>query len=165
MRYILMSEVLEKFELTVSTLGEDGSAEGLHNLLDGDILVGELISGRARFVLVRLLVPRCRYLHVRHSAANVPNETKSSHANRLEVGVSKITVRMAKTTEKWRKARVWRCVPRRYLKRRSKDLRANEFRHCEGQPRVIRGLNMSGERGAKRSRARGNVLETAIGPK
>lgn len=60
-RYILMSKVLEKFELTVGTLGEDGGAKGLHNLLDGDILVGELISGRARFVLVGLLGWQCRY--------------------------------------------------------------------------------------------------------
>lgn len=42
-----MSEVLEQLELAIGSLGQDRSAEGLHNLLDGDILVGELISGGA----------------------------------------------------------------------------------------------------------------------
>ena len=39
-----MPEVLEKLELTVGSLGQDGRAEGLHDLFDGNILVGELIA-------------------------------------------------------------------------------------------------------------------------
>lgn len=42
-----MSQVLEQLELTVCSLGENGSAEGLHNLLDGNILVGKLVTGGA----------------------------------------------------------------------------------------------------------------------
>lgn len=51
-----MSEMLEEFKLAVGSLGEDGSAKWLHDLLDGDILVGELISGRARLLLAGLLL-------------------------------------------------------------------------------------------------------------
>lgn len=40
-----MAKVLEELELTVRPLGEDGGAEGLHDLLDGNILVGELVPG------------------------------------------------------------------------------------------------------------------------
>jgi hypothetical protein len=36
-----------ELKLTVCALGEHGCAEGLHDLLDSDILVGELISSRA----------------------------------------------------------------------------------------------------------------------
>lgn len=43
--HVLMLKVLEQLELTICTLGEHRGAEGLHDLLDGDILVGELISG------------------------------------------------------------------------------------------------------------------------
>lgn len=45
--YIFVSEMLEKLQLAISTLGKDGSAKRLHNLLDGDILVRELIAGGA----------------------------------------------------------------------------------------------------------------------
>ncbi len=43
--YIFVSEMLEQFELAVGPLGQDRSAEGLHDFLDGYILVGELVSG------------------------------------------------------------------------------------------------------------------------
>lgn len=42
--YILVSEVLEQLQLAIRPLSEYGRAEGLHDLLDGDILVGELVS-------------------------------------------------------------------------------------------------------------------------
>lgn len=42
-----MSEVLEKLQLAIRPLREDGGAEGLHDLLDGNILVRELITGGA----------------------------------------------------------------------------------------------------------------------
>jgi hypothetical protein len=37
--------VLEQLQFSVCALGEHWSAEGLHNLLDGHILVRELVSG------------------------------------------------------------------------------------------------------------------------
>jgi len=80
---VFMLKVLEQLELTVCTFGEHRCTERLHDLLDGDILVGELIPSRA-------------------------NETESSHANRLEVGVS-----------------------RGDLERGSEDLGAYEFGHDE----------------------------------
>lgn len=45
--YIFVSQVLEELEFSVGALRQNGSAEGLHNLLDGDILVRELIARRA----------------------------------------------------------------------------------------------------------------------
>jgi hypothetical protein len=44
---ILVLEVLEQLQLTVRPLSEHRGAEGLHDLLDGDILAGELVLGRA----------------------------------------------------------------------------------------------------------------------
>jgi hypothetical protein len=45
--HILVSEVLEEFQLAVGALGQDRSAEGLHDLLDSHGLAGELILCRA----------------------------------------------------------------------------------------------------------------------
>jgi hypothetical protein len=42
-----MSEMLEQLQLAVCALRQDRSAEGLHDLLDGDGLAGELVLGRA----------------------------------------------------------------------------------------------------------------------
>lgn len=42
-----MLEMLQQLQLTVSPLGQDRSAEGLHNLLDRNMLSCELILGRA----------------------------------------------------------------------------------------------------------------------
>jgi len=42
-----MSEVLEQLELSICSLGEDGRAERLHDLLDGNILIRELVAGGA----------------------------------------------------------------------------------------------------------------------
>lgn len=42
-----MAEVLEEFQLSVGSLGKNGCAEGLHDLLHGDILVRELVSSGA----------------------------------------------------------------------------------------------------------------------
>ena len=44
---ILVLQVLQQLQLSVCPLGKHRCAEGLHDLLDGDILVGELVSGRA----------------------------------------------------------------------------------------------------------------------
>lgn len=40
---IFVSKVLQQLEFSVCPFGQDGSAEWLHDLLDGDILAGELI--------------------------------------------------------------------------------------------------------------------------
>ena len=44
---ILVLQVLQQLQLSVRSLGKHRCAERLHDLLDGDILVGELVSGRA----------------------------------------------------------------------------------------------------------------------
>jgi hypothetical protein len=70
--------MLEQLQLAVCALRQDRSAEGLHNLLDGDGLASKLVLGRAvrRSVCASLL---------RH--ANVPDEAKGSHAHGLQVSV------------------------------------------------------------------------------
>jgi hypothetical protein len=45
--HVLVSEMLEQLQLAVGTFRKDRSAEGLHDLLDGDRLAGQLISRRA----------------------------------------------------------------------------------------------------------------------
>lgn len=45
--HILMLEMLQQLQLTVRALRQDRSAEGLHNLLDRNMLACELILGRA----------------------------------------------------------------------------------------------------------------------
>lgn len=84
--YVLVSEVLEQLELTVGSLGKDGCAEGLHDFLDGDILVGELI---ARGAVVCQSVPTRAILA---NGIDSPDETKSSHAHRLQVRVSVLQI-------------------------------------------------------------------------
>lgn len=42
-----MLQVLQKLQLAIRPLGQDGGAEGLHDLLNGDILACELIFGGA----------------------------------------------------------------------------------------------------------------------
>jgi hypothetical protein len=50
-----MLEMLEELELSVCTLGQNWSAERLHDLLDGNILVGELIAGGAAESMVSMV--------------------------------------------------------------------------------------------------------------
>lgn len=47
MTHIFVSQVLEQLEFSVGALGKDRCAKGLHDLLDGNILVRELIARRA----------------------------------------------------------------------------------------------------------------------
>ena len=42
-----MPYVLQQFKLSIGAFRKDRSAERFHNLLDGDILLGELILGGA----------------------------------------------------------------------------------------------------------------------
>jgi hypothetical protein len=43
---ILVPEMLEQLQLTISALRQDGCAEGLHDFLHGNGLAGKLIFGR-----------------------------------------------------------------------------------------------------------------------
>jgi hypothetical protein len=47
---ILVLQVLQQLQLSICPLREHRCAEGLHDLLDGNILVGELVSGGAAIV-------------------------------------------------------------------------------------------------------------------
>ena len=54
--YILMTEMFEELQLAICPLGQDGSAEGFHNLLDGNGLAGELIFRRAIYIYMSVYV-------------------------------------------------------------------------------------------------------------
>lgn len=76
-----MTKMLQQFQFAVGALGENGSAERLHDLLDCNGLGGELIFGRAAkrvSVNIAKVFPRGHH---------PPNETESSHADRLQIGV------------------------------------------------------------------------------
>lgn len=49
--YIFVLEMFEQLQLSISPLGQNWSAERLHDLFDGNSLAGELILGRARRIL------------------------------------------------------------------------------------------------------------------
>jgi len=80
---ILVLQVLQELQFAICSLGEDWRAEGLHDLLDGDILAGQLVSGRAvEGVSWSKIIRRTSG---RPKRLSVPDEAKSSHANGLEV--------------------------------------------------------------------------------
>ena len=122
---VFMPQVLEKLQLTVCTLGENRCAEGLHDLLDGDILVGELVfRGAAR----QISLARCVWRYIEMAGQNVPDETKSSHTNGLEIRVpiAGSDYERIKENGSSREGQ-----PRGDLKGSSEDLGADEFGHCD----------------------------------
>jgi hypothetical protein len=76
-----MLEMLQQLQLTVSPLRQDRSAEGLHNLLNRNMLSCELILGRAE---VRSQY-RVRAIYRDFMELSIPYEAKCSHANRLKI--------------------------------------------------------------------------------
>lgn len=56
---IFVLEMLEQLQLAVCPLGEHRRAERLHDLLDGDILAGELVLGRAVCHIITCQPPLC----------------------------------------------------------------------------------------------------------
>jgi hypothetical protein len=78
-----MLEMLQQLQFTVRPLRQDRSAEGLHNLLDRNMLSCELILGRA-VVAINTSIPRNYRIFL---GLTIPYETKCSHANRLEIRI------------------------------------------------------------------------------
>jgi hypothetical protein len=79
--YILMLEMLQELELTVGPLREDRCAERLHDLLHGDGLSSELVLCGAVPCLVTII-------NSVSSQDAVPDQSKGTHAHRLQVGIS-----------------------------------------------------------------------------
>ena len=76
--------MLQQLQLTVCPLREHGGAEGLHDLLDGDGLAGELVLGRAaRTHAYRSATRLATYF----SRTSIPYEAKGAHSDGLQVGV------------------------------------------------------------------------------
>jgi hypothetical protein len=83
--YVLVAQVLEQLQLTVCALGQDGRAEGLHNLLDRDGRGSELILGRA--------VPGVSACPFDSSPEyNSPYKPEGAHAHRLQIRVPVVPV-------------------------------------------------------------------------
>ena len=83
--YVLVAQVLEQLQLTVCALGQDGRAEGLHNLLDCDRRSSELILGRAVPV-----VSACPF--VSSPEFDSPYKPEGSHTHRLQIRVPVVPV-------------------------------------------------------------------------
>lgn len=81
--HILMLKMLQQLQFTVRPLRQYRSAEGLHNLLDRNMLSCELILGRA-VVAINTAIPRNYRIFI---GSSIPYEAKSSHANRLEIRI------------------------------------------------------------------------------
>lgn len=101
---ILVLEMLEQLQFSVGPLCQDGSAEGLHYLLDGDILAGELVSCRtvSREHLLdpstslpagNRRVPRRGTTHQTRPKAPIPTGCRSEYLEVISKVVPKICAR------------------------------------------------------------------------
>jgi hypothetical protein len=63
--HVFMSQMFEELQFSVCSLGEDGGAEGLHDLLDRHGLVSELILRRTATMSVLPLFPLLRKTRTR----------------------------------------------------------------------------------------------------
>ena len=80
-----MAQVLEQLQLAVCALGQDGCAERLHDLLDG--------NGRGSELVLCRTVPGMSDKSSKASRANdSPDKTEGTHAHRLQIRVSDIVV-------------------------------------------------------------------------
>lgn len=84
--YILVSQVLEQLQLTVCALGEDRRAEGLHDLLDGHRLAGQLVlCGTAGRVSLGAAMEEAWRGH--GAASLLPDQPEGAHADGLKIRV------------------------------------------------------------------------------
>jgi hypothetical protein len=83
--------MLQQLQLAICPLGEHRRAERLHNLFNGNILVGELVSrraiwrGRGNSQLAWMHPSQAKTQIKNGVEGNSPDKTKRSHAHRLEV--------------------------------------------------------------------------------
>jgi hypothetical protein len=94
--HVLMLQMLQQLQFPVCSLGQDRGAEGLHDLLDGHTLPGELVFGGAG--------PRksvCAASQEGIGGTVVPDKTECTHPHRLEVRVpaASISIRSGTTPE------------------------------------------------------------------
>lgn len=76
--------MLQQLQFSVCALGQNWCAKWFHDLFNGDILAGELISSGAIAAVSKRLSSYQSLLLM----SNLPNKTECSHANGLEVRVS-----------------------------------------------------------------------------
>ena len=105
--------MFQELEFTIGSFGEDRSAERLHNLLDRNRLLCELVFGGAVVVstLKSEVVADC-----------IPNKTKGTHADRLQVGVPEPGVSKELLADCTR-------IPAGDLKGRAEDLGSHKLSH------------------------------------
>jgi hypothetical protein len=87
--HVLVSQVLEQLQLAVCPFRKHRGAEGLHDLLDGDALVGQLVPGRAGKGVKHSSAAWTwvRQITIIEGGSISPNEPKGAHANWLEIGI------------------------------------------------------------------------------
>ena len=83
--YVLMAQMLEKLQLAVCALGQNGCAEGLHDLFDRDGRCGEL-------VLCRTICSVSLDSTSASCTNNSPDKSESTHAHRLQIRISDVAV-------------------------------------------------------------------------
>lgn len=115
--YILVSQMFQQLEFSVGSFRQDRCRKRLHDLLDGDGLAGQLIFSRTVSNNIRLSVPCIR------GNEYSPDETEGTHANRLEIRISK-RPSARKSCKKCQSA-----IPRGDLKRRPENLGPYKLRH------------------------------------
>ena len=117
-----MLQVLQKFQFSVCSLGQNRGAKGLHDLLNRNILPGE----------VNLCRTSPWYQHRPYILAEQifsPDQTKRAHANRLEIRIPGRKSVSSSQTSGLHPA--WPRIPGCNLEGRAEDLCSYEFRHVD----------------------------------
>lgn len=94
-----MLEVLQQLQFTVGALRQDGGAEGLHNLFDGNRLAGQLVLGgtislaslqgeRISTLMDIVVLKRVILLQELDSLRVLPDKTKGAHSDWLEIDIT-----------------------------------------------------------------------------
>lgn len=126
--------MLEQLEFSVCSLRKHRRAEWLHDLLYRDGLAGQLVFRRTfRCQRVLLLSPsQPSITQVIGSGSSIPDQSKGTHAHRLQVRVS--------DQQSDDRLSIRRCargpVPAGDLEGGPKDLGPYEFRHVGGRQQI-----------------------------
>jgi len=114
--HIFVSQMLKKLQFAVCSFGQDGGAEGLHNLLDCHGLAGELVFRRTALMSV----------FGRHAAQWQTYQTRPKAP--MPTGCRSVYLQQT-SVQRVLGAQAGCCAPACYLERRAEDLGAHKFSH------------------------------------
>lgn len=116
-----MAEVLQQLQLSVGAFGQDRSAEGLHDLLNGDWLAGQLVAGGARWRGIAV----SKESGVGAFKETLPDQAKGAHAHRLQIRVPRNHVSIITSPRRATEL----SIPAGNLEGGAEDLGPHKFRH------------------------------------